>query len=460
VLRVVADRGHVLLPMASWRRTYWAVWTANLITAIGMMSFLPFFPSLLEELGLRDRAEVATWAGVIFGAAPLAATLMSPVWGSVGDRIGRKLMICRSMLAIAFFVGLMGFATSPWELLALRLGQGLFSGFIPPSVTLVSVLAPPDRQGRIAADLGTALPIGGMLGPLVGGLIAASYGHSAVFRFVTVAALISLALVVFLAEEDESLRRRDEGRLSVGKVLSGTLRDQREVWRNRKLRSGLVLLFFLQFGLGGTNPVLELHVRELPPGPGFEESLAGRAASWLPASSEQRGEGDPAGAHGSSAAGVEPGWGTGVSEGVLALATSLLFAGMALANLLAMPLWGRTGDRLGHQRALQAVAIGSILSLLVQAAASAYGLLFAGRVLMGLTMAGAGPVAFGLAASEIPVERRGGAMGAVFSARTLAVAVGGASGGYMAGTIGVRGFMLVAAGLIGVALLGMARSRS
>ena len=106
------------------------------------------------------------------------------------------------------------------------------------------------------------------------------------------------------------------------------------------------------------------------------------------------------------------------------------------------------------------MAIGSILSLLVQAAASAYGLLFAGRVLMGLTMAGAGPVAFGLAASEIPVERRGGAMGAVFSARTLAVAVGGASGGYMAGTIGVRGFMLVAAGLIGVALLGMARSRS
>ena len=79
---------------------------------------------------------------------------------------------------------------------------------------------------------------------------------------------------------------------------------------------------------------------------------------------------------------------------------------------------------------------------------------------MGLTMAGAGPVAFGLAVSEIPVERRGGAMGAVFSARTLAVAVGGASGGYMAGTIGVRGFMLVAAGLIGVALLGMARSRS
>ena len=37
--------------MAGWRRTYWTVWTANLVTAIGMMSFLPFFPSLLEEMG-------------------------------------------------------------------------------------------------------------------------------------------------------------------------------------------------------------------------------------------------------------------------------------------------------------------------------------------------------------------------------------------------------------------------
>lgn len=127
--------------MAPWKRTYWVVYAANLIVALGMMSFLPFFPSFLEELGVHDRAAVQRWSGITFGAAPLAAAVMGPVWGSIGDRFSRKLMVLRSMLAITLFVGAMGFARTPWELLILRLLQGVFSGFVPPSVTLVSVAA-------------------------------------------------------------------------------------------------------------------------------------------------------------------------------------------------------------------------------------------------------------------------------------------------------------------------------
>ena len=48
------------------------------------------------------------------------------LWGALGDRVGRKLMIVRANMAIVVFVGLMAFVTSPWQLLALRLGQGLF----------------------------------------------------------------------------------------------------------------------------------------------------------------------------------------------------------------------------------------------------------------------------------------------------------------------------------------------
>ena len=66
--------------MSDWKRTYWAVWTANFITATGMMSFLPFFPRHIESLGLTDRAEIELWTGLVFGAAPLAAAIMTPVW--------------------------------------------------------------------------------------------------------------------------------------------------------------------------------------------------------------------------------------------------------------------------------------------------------------------------------------------------------------------------------------------
>ena len=56
--------------------------------------------------------------------------------------------------------------------------------------------------------------------------------------------------------------------------------------------------------------------------------------------------------------------------------------------------------------------------------------------------------AFGLAAGQASQERRGGAFGVVFSARTFAVAVGGTAGGFLNPYIGIRGVMLVSAALL------------
>jgi MFS family permease len=69
---------------------------------------------------------------------------------------------------------------------------------------------------------------------------------------------------------------------------------------------------------------------------------------------------------------------------------------------------------------------------------------------MGVGMAGIGPLAFGLAAGQASADRRGGAFGVVFSARTFAVAVGGMIGGALYDEVGARGVMLLA----GVLLVG------
>src|SRR5262245_47640025 len=104
-----------------WRRTFWVVFVSNLISGIGLSSLLPFFPTLLEELGRPDPHARAVWTGILFGAAPLSAAFSGPVWGSIGDRYGRKLMVVRSLVGLACFVGPMAWARSAWELLALRL---------------------------------------------------------------------------------------------------------------------------------------------------------------------------------------------------------------------------------------------------------------------------------------------------------------------------------------------------
>jgi len=422
--------------VANWKRTYWVVWAANLITSIGMMSFLPFFPSLLEEMGVEGEAAVARWAGVCFAAAPLTATFSAPFWGAIGDRFGRKLMVCRSIGAIALFVGAMGFAATPWQLLALRFAQGLFSGFIPPSITLVSVQAPAERQGRIAGDLTTALAIGALIGPLLGGLAVTLLGsHQRVFFVVAALSAAATALVAFGVHEDKATWRKEVQPKGVGAVARAAWSDLREVAADPSLRAVALLVFALQFGLGAVNPVMELHVRSLLEGRDVDGTALAQLSEW---------------------AGSE---GLTVHERVETLATSLAFGVMAIASLVSLGLWGRFGDVIGHRRALLYCAAICIGSLLFQAAAPVYALLLVGRVLMGVGMSGTGPLAFALAAGVASADRRGGAFGAVFSARTLAVAIGGMAGGVAYDYIGARGLMFGSAVLIVGALAVMLRRR-
>lgn len=423
--------------MADWKRTYWAVWAANLITSIGMMSFLPYFPSLLEELGLEDEGEIARWAGWCFAAAPLTATFSAPLWGAVGDRFGRKLMVCRSMVAIAVFVGAMGFARTPGELLALRLAQGLFSGFIPPSITLVSVLAPPDQQGRVAGNLTTSLAIGALLGPLFGWLVSTAAGsHRSVYFAVSALAAFATALVVFGAHEDRATIRAGDVPRGARAVARAAFADLREVVANPALRAVAFLVFAMQFGLGAVNPVMELHVRDFFAGVDVEGGFLHRVTDL-----------------------VGGGAGVAAHDRVESFATNLAFGVMAIASLATLSAWGRWGDRIGHRRALIQCSVVCVGSLVVQAAAPWFAVLLVGRALMGVGMSGIGPLAFGLAAGEASADRRGGAFGAVFSARTLAVAVGGIAGGYAYEYVGATGLM-AASGVVVLAALSLFAART
>lgn len=388
--------------MSEQRRTFVVIWIANLLSALGMMSFLPFFPSVVEGLGVEDRGSVALWSGVCHGAAPFMAALMGPFWGAFGDRYGRKLMVVRSMLALTVFVGLMSFARTPLELLVLRLGQGMFSGFLPPSITLVSVGVPNERQGRLAGNLQMAMAAGAIIGPLMGGILAAKFGVGSLFVWVALMTGAAGLLVALVAEE-----RREPGELSPGEnstgfleMLHGLGRDLKALWQRPRMRAGLLLLFVTQFGVGATNPQLELFVRDLSPDLG-------------------------AAVHQSR--------------------TGMLFTAMAVANLIAMPIWGRFGDRIGHLRALIVASAGCSLALGATVFVTTFAALLVARI--GLSLAGAamGPCAFALAGSEAPAHRRGSSYGAVFSSRTLSLSLSAGLGGGLVSVLGIHGLFGAAA---------------
>ncbi len=394
--------------MVEWKRTFWAVWFANFTAAAGMQSFLPFFPSHVESLGVTDRAQVELWSGLIFGAAPFSAAFLTPVWGALGDRFGRRLMVLRALLGLTVFVGLMALATRPEHLFLLRLGQGVFSGFMAPSITLVSFGAPPGKQGRITGSLQVSVALGAMAGPLIGAGFGTAIGLRPLFLSVAAAAFVGAIVVLLFAREPEAEQRDagDEG--GVRGVLAGTLRDLRDVMANPVVRGAVVLLFAMQFAFGATKPLLELFARDVL-GPDGPDPV--KVTGWM----------------------------------------AML---MALASTVSLRAWGAWGDEHGHRRALvicafvAAFALGSnaFVHFLPQALVWMLGL----QLLLGFGMAGVSPSSYGLAGEEVPAGRRGGAFGVLFGARTLAMATSAWAGGYLARFVGVSG--LFAVGGVGILL--------
>jgi DHA1 family multidrug resistance protein-like MFS transporter len=386
-----------------WRRTFWVVFAANLLSSAGLMSFLPFFPTLLEGLGMQDAHARAVWTGILFGAAPLAAGFSGPLWGSVGDRYGRKLMVVRSLVGLTLFVGLMAWARSEWELLALRIAQGVFSGYIAPSLTLVSVAAPRARQGAVTSWIQSANALGTIAGPLFGSLFLAQGGARTLFGVTALAAGASAVGVAWLAVEGAE-RRAPSGPFSLGTTLRAARGDLFALLASPRIRAALVLYALVHFALGATSPQMEFLVE----------------AVW---------DGEPA---------------------RIEALTATLASTLAVASIVATPVWGRLGDHFGAARVLRVACGLAAASLFAHAFVAGFAALFAVRLAFGLVSPGASASAFGLAATETEHERRGAAMGAVFSARCFAVALGSFLGGTLSAALGIRG--LFAAAGAGIAL--------
>ncbi|MBL8841057.1 MAG: MFS transporter [Planctomycetes bacterium] len=392
--------------MEPWQRNFRVVWAANFVTAIGMTTFLPLFPLHLREIGVVDGRAIAIWSGALVAAAPLTAAFMGPLWGALGDRIGRKPMLLRANVAITLFVGAMGFATTPWLLLLLRLLQGVFSGFIAPAMTLVSVSAPPQQQGRIAGTLHTSVLAGNIVGPALGGFIGDHWGHRLTFFLcaaLSIVAAIAIAAGVTEVAAPRAVARADGGGEPAGGDARGRglgaawrdlLRDAREFVAAGPLRTMVLGVLAVRGGAVLVDPVLALFLGTLRGG--HDERLG--------------------------------------------TTTGLAFGATAAATLLVTPLWGRLGDERGHGRLLGRCGALAALCLLPQAFVGHVAQLGALRFASGIFLAGVLPSAFGLAASLSSIERRGAANGFMFSAIGLANALGPMLGGLCASGLDRAGF--------------------
>src|SRR5690606_6931107 len=96
----------------------------------------------------------------------------------------------------------MALAQNVQQLTALRAAQGVLTGTVAAATTLVASSTPRERAGYALGMLQMAVWIGASVGPLLGGLIADTWGYRAVF-WVTGALLLLAGLTVWRFVEEK-----------------------------------------------------------------------------------------------------------------------------------------------------------------------------------------------------------------------------------------------------------------
>jgi DHA1 family multidrug resistance protein-like MFS transporter len=380
-------------PAANWQRTLWAMVGIQCVMTMAFSMLTPIIPLFLPVLGVTRAGAIDLWAGILGGVTALVAAFVSPIWGRIADRRGRKLMLLRSSFAIGLFTALMGAAANVWQFFACRALMGVFAGFSSAAIALVASQAPEERLGYALGWLSTGQLVGSLIGPLLGGELA-DVTHSYRIPFYCTAALIFAALGLVQISVHERFVAPARGRRSALESVIALARVP-----------GLAALFFVllmaQFGVRTVQPIVTLYVKQM--------------------------------------IGLTPD---------LALLSGIAFSVTGLADLVASPFLGKRSDVLGYRRVLLICLLGAGLMTVPQAFANNFWVFAGERFGVGMFIGGILPTANALVGRLTSRGERGSVYGLTSSAMFLGSSLGPLTGGGVAAALGLRWVFLVTAAVL------------
>lgn len=222
--------------MNDWKRTLYIMFVAQLLSAVGFSSIFPFLSLYVDELGSSTGMSLSLLAGLVFSSQAVTMMIASPIWGSVADRYGRKLMVERAMFGGAVIILLMAFVQSAEQLVILRAIQGLVTGVVSAANTLVAATAPREQTGYAMGFLQVGLWSGVAIGPIIGGVMQDAYGPESAFIVTAALLFAGGVLVAFGVKEDFTPMSGARGRM---RLIDG--------WRHVMASPGVATVFLIRF---------------------------------------------------------------------------------------------------------------------------------------------------------------------------------------------------------------------
>ena len=357
----------------------WKILLAMMVTFALMMSssytmLIPFLPIYMQsELG-ATADNVSLWSGVTYAITFAISAFVSPIWGKLSDKMGKKPMIIRAsfLLAITYFLG--GIVRTPFELFLVRAFQGIASGLWPACLVMMSACVPKNKLGISMGLMQSANICGGIIGPLLGGILATAFGMRNSFYVGAVAlSLITVTTILFIKEppvapEKEINKAQNTSYLSFIK--------------DKNILILLLCVCMTNMVILQIQPIVSLYVQQL--------------------------------SHNSDKA---------------VLLTGFIMSLGGIAGALASPLWGKTGQKVGFYKTITLAFISAGLLMSLQGVPNSLVLFGLMQFLCGLGFSGIFPSANSILVLLTPPSSRGMGFGSLFSAQMIGGALGPVIGG-------------------------------
>lgn len=372
-----------------WKRTLACSFMAQVLSILGFSFATPFMPFYIRDLGVEEPAMQSWWAGLTLGATGISLAVFAPIWGSLADRYGRKVMVLRSMLGGSVVLLLISFCRNVNDLLICRFLQGIFAGTISASVALVASVTPSRHSGLALGLIQSAVFVGAACGPLCGGLVADMFGYRATFQIGSVAVLLGGLLIYFGTEENFVPPGAEE--------LPDLKINLRSLLSNKNFIIAIGILLAVRFANTIVNPSFPLVIRDILTG---DQSLN--------------------------------------------IATGTIMALAGLTGAFSACLLGFVGDRVGHKQILIFCSLCSALTASAHAFADSVASMALVHLLFGFTIAGTMPAANSLISLHIDSRHTGKAFGVASAISMTGLAFGPWTGGLLASTLGIRAPFLAA----------------
>lgn len=239
-----------------WKKNLFVLSIAVFIAGIAFSEIMPFLSLYINTLGNFSHQQLNFWSGIVYSGTFIVSAVVSPWWGKLADKKGRKPMILRAGIGMSVVIACMGLVQNVWQLLLIRMLQGVFAGFISNSNALVATETPKTNSGQALGTIASATTAGTLLGPLVGGALTSIFSYRITFMITGGLLLLCSILVLFFVHEDDfkpvTAKKLDKA--------SGVIKSL----RSPHLIFGLLLTtLIIQAANNSINPIVSLYVRQL-----------------------------------------------------------------------------------------------------------------------------------------------------------------------------------------------------